>query len=94
MSRNHGSEQNLVSLSHAVPLGSERFGRVESVVGRGSGGVGYAEYGMSFGTVPSMTVYLLDILLSGAETFSERRVLETGHGWKGRMATGRGSEGG
>ena len=35
---------------------------------------------MNFGTVPSVTVGIFDILLSSAETLSERRVLETGHG--------------
>jgi hypothetical protein len=38
---------------------------------------------MDFGTVPSVTVSIFDILLSGAETLSERRVLETGHGCGG-----------
>ena len=37
--------------------------------------------------------YLLDILLSGAETFSERRVLETEHGWKGENGDGEGVRG-
>ena len=40
---------------------------------------------MDFGTVPSVTVHILDILLSSAETFSERRVFETGHGWRWGM---------
>lgn len=38
---------------------------------------------MDFGTVPSVTVCIFDILLGSAETLSERRVLETGHGWRG-----------
>ena len=75
----------LVPLSHAVPPGSGRFrsgfgGGRESAVERGGRGVGYAEDGMDFWTVPSVTVSIFDILLSGAETLSERRVLETGHG--------------
>ena len=43
---------------------------------------------MDFWTVPSVTVSIFDILLSGAETLSERRVLETGHGWRGQMEMG------
>ena len=35
---------------------------------------------MDFWTVSSVTVGIFDILLSGAETLSERRVFETGHG--------------
>jgi hypothetical protein len=78
----------LVSLSHTVPPRPGRFGGRfrggrESAVERGSGGVGYTEDGMNFWTVPSVTVSIFDILLSGAETLSERRVLETGHGMEG-----------
>jgi len=84
----------LVPFPHAIPPGSGRVGSRfrggrESAVERRSGGVGYAEDGMNFWTVPSVTVRIFDILLSSAETFSERRVLETGHGWRGRMGIGR-----
>ena len=81
----------LVSLSHAVPPGSGRLGGCfrsgrESAVERRSGGVGYAEDGMNFGTVPSVTVCIFEILLSSAKTLPERRIFETGHGQRGWMA--------
>ena len=95
-----GTKRSPYSLSRSLMLfrrGLEDSGVVsevvESTVERGSGGIGYAEGGMYFGTVPSMTVYILDILLSGAETLSERRVLETGHGWKGENGDGEGARG-
>ena len=81
----------LVPLSHAVPPRSGgirscfRGGR-ESAVERRSRGVGYAEDGMDFRTVPSVTLYVLEILLSSTEPLSERRIFETGHGLRGWMA--------
>ena len=44
---------------------------------------------MNFGTVPSVTVGIFDILLGSAETLSKRRVLETGHGGREWMGMGR-----
>lgn len=73
-----------VSLSHAVPPRSRRFGSCfrscgESAVERRSGSIGQAEDCMYFRTVSSVTFDIFDILLSGAKPLSERRVLETGH---------------
>ena len=45
---------------------------------------------MDFWTVPSVTVSIFNILLSGAETLSERRILETGHRWRGVSGDGEG----
>ena len=92
--RNETISVLLVSLSHAVPPGPGRLGNRfrggrECAVERRSGGVGYAEDGMNFGTVPSVTVSIFDILLGSAETLSERRVLETGHGGREWMGMGR-----
>ena len=84
--RNETISVFLVPLSHAVPPRSGRFrsrlgGGREGAVERRSRSVGYTEDGMNFGTVPSVTVGILDILLGSAKTLSERRVLETGHGY-------------